>query len=37
MSGFQSFDAEPVTVDLYEVTFLIGFNGSSKTATLQAL
>lgn len=35
--GFQSFAAEPVTVDLADLTFLIGPNGSGKTATLQAL
>ncbi|WP_460060395.1 ATP-dependent nuclease [Pseudomonas sp. S2_A05] len=35
--GFQSFGAEPVTVDLADLTFLIGPNGSGKTATLQAL
>ena len=35
--GFQSFGAEPVTVDLSGLTFLIGPNGSGKTATLQAL
>lgn len=35
--GFQSFGVEPVTVDLSELTFLIGPNGSGKTATLQAL
>ncbi len=35
--GFQSFGAEPATVDLADLTFLIGPNGSGKTATLQAL
>ena len=35
--GFQSFGAEPVTIDLENLTFLIGPNGSGKTATLQAL
>lgn len=35
--GFQSFGAEPVTVDLADLTFVIGPNGSGKTATLQAL
>lgn len=35
--GFQSFGAEPVTVDLSDLTFLIGPNGSGKTATLQGL
>lgn len=35
--GFQSFGVDPVTVDLSDLTFLIGPNGSGKTATLQAL
>ena len=35
--GFQSFGSEPVTVDFRKLTFLIGPNGSGKTATLQAL
>lgn len=35
--GFQSFGAKPVTVDLSDLTFLIGPNGSGKTATLQSL
>lgn len=35
--GFQSFGAQPVTVDFADLTFLIGPNGSGKTATLQAL
>jgi len=35
--GFQSFGAVPVTIDLSDLTFLIGPNGSGKTATLQAL
>ncbi|MGF6167093.1 putative ATP-dependent endonuclease of OLD family [Pseudomonas moraviensis] len=35
--GFQSFGAEPVPIDLSDLTFLIGPNGSGKTATLQAL
>jgi len=35
--GFQSFGVEPETVDLSDLTFLIGPNGSGKTATLQAL
>ena len=34
---FQSFGAEPEIVDLSDLTFLIGPNGSGKTATLQAL
>ncbi len=35
--GFQSFGAKPVTIDFRKLTFLIGPNGSGKTATLQAL
>ncbi|MBI6909779.1 ATP-dependent nuclease [Pseudomonas palleroniana] len=35
--GFQSFGAEPVIIDFRKLTFLIGPNGSGKTATLQAL
>lgn len=35
--GFQSFGSKPVTIDLQNLTFLIGPNGSGKTATLQAL
>lgn len=35
--GFQSFGSSPVTIDLESLTFLIGPNGSGKTATLQAL
>ncbi|AHZ80373.1 MULTISPECIES: AAA family ATPase [Pseudomonas] len=35
--GFQSFGVKPVTIDLESLTFLIGPNGSGKTATLQAL
>jgi predicted ATPase len=35
--GFQSFGVEPEIVDLSDLTFLIGPNGSGKTATLQAL
>ncbi|WP_339535479.1 AAA family ATPase [Pseudomonas hunanensis] len=35
--GFQSFGVTPVTIDLESLTFLIGPNGSGKTATLQAL
>ncbi|MEN5112228.1 AAA family ATPase [Pseudomonas sp. TWI672] len=35
--GFQSFGAEPVVIDFEKLTFLIGPNGSGKTATLQAL
>ncbi|HBO5355058.1 TPA: AAA family ATPase [Pseudomonas aeruginosa] len=35
--GFQSFGSKPITIDLENLTFLIGPNGSGKTATLQAL
>ncbi|AXI64401.1 ATP-dependent endonuclease [Pseudomonas kribbensis] len=35
--GFHSFGAQPVTIDFEKLTFLIGPNGSGKTATLQAL
>lgn len=35
--GFQSFGLEPTTVSFEDLTFLIGPNGSGKTAALQAL
>lgn len=35
--GFQSFGAVPVTIDFQNLSFLIGPNGSGKTATLQSL
>lgn len=37
LSGFQSFGQEPTELNLEEITYLIGPNGSGKTATLQAL
>ena len=37
ISGFQSFGTEPTEVSLENITYLIGPNGSGKTATLQAL
>jgi putative ATP-dependent endonuclease of OLD family len=36
-SGFQSFGAAPTDLSLENVTYLIGPNGSGKTAALQAL
>lgn len=37
LSGFQSFGPEPTELSLEEITYLIGPNGSGKTAVLQAL
>ncbi|HEY6872396.1 MAG TPA: AAA family ATPase [Geobacteraceae bacterium] len=37
ISGFQSFGPERTEIDLPTLTFLIGPNGSGKTAVLQAL
>ena len=37
LSNFQSFGAAPTEVLLEEITYLIGPNGSGKTAALQAL
>lgn len=37
LSSFQSFGAAPTEVLLEEITYLIGPNGSGKTAALQAL
>jgi len=37
LSNFQSFGAEPTTLSLESLTYLIGPNGSGKTALLQAL
>ncbi|MEZ2583400.1 ATP-dependent endonuclease [Kluyvera intermedia] len=37
LSGFQSFGQEPTELNLEEITYLIGPNGSGKTAALQAL
>ncbi|MEI8665944.1 AAA family ATPase [Pseudoalteromonas sp. B28] len=36
-SNFQSFGAEPTELTLEDITYLIGPNGSGKTAVLQAL
>lgn len=37
LSGFQSFGLEPTELGLEDITYLIGPNGSGKTAALQAL
>lgn len=37
LSSFQSFGAVPSEISLEEITYLIGPNGSGKTAVLQAL
>ncbi|WP_386077491.1 ATP-dependent endonuclease [Vreelandella sp. F11] len=37
LSNFQSFGAHPIELGLEEMTYLIGPNGSGKTAALQAL
>lgn len=37
LSNFQSFGAAPTEIRLEEITYLIGPNGSGKTAALQAL
>ena len=37
LSNFQSFGAEPTELTLDDITYLIGPNGSGKTAALQAL
>lgn len=37
LSNFQSFGGEPSELTLEEITYLIGPNGSGKTAALQAL
>lgn len=37
VSGFQSFGPDPTTLHLASRTFLLGANGSGKTAVLQAL
>uniref|UniRef100_UPI0040473A50 ATP-dependent nuclease n=1 Tax=Rheinheimera sp. TaxID=1869214 RepID=UPI0040473A50 len=37
VSNFQSFGAEPTELTLENITYLIGPNGSGKTAALQAL
>ena len=37
LSNFQSFGPVPTEIRLEEITYLIGPNGSGKTAALQAL
>ncbi|WP_283195110.1 AAA family ATPase [Rhizobium sp. AN80A] len=37
LSNFRSFGVTPTTIDLDNMTFLLGPNGSGKTAVLQAL
>jgi len=37
LSNFQSFGEEPTEITLEDITYLIGPNGSGKTAALQAL
>jgi len=37
LSGFQSFGKAPTTITLRKMTYLLGPNGSGKTAVLQAL
>ncbi|MGR2682596.1 ATP-dependent nuclease [Chromobacterium haemolyticum] len=37
LSNFQSFGAQPIELTLEDITYLIGPNGSGKTASLQAL
>ncbi len=37
LKGFQSFGLEPTTIDLDELTYVLGPNGSGKTAVLEAL
>jgi putative ATP-dependent endonuclease of the OLD family len=37
LSNFQSFGPEPTDLTFNDVTYLIGPNGSGKTAALQAL
>ncbi len=37
LSNFQSFGGDPIELTLEDVTYLIGPNGSGKTAALQAL
>ncbi|MGW4489014.1 ATP-dependent nuclease [Amycolatopsis sp. NPDC004368] len=37
LSNFQSFGAEPTTVELEGVTYVLGPNGSGKTTVLEAL
>ncbi|MBN0266524.1 AAA family ATPase, partial [Pseudomonas aeruginosa] len=37
LSNFQSFGVQPTELGLDDITYLIGPNGSGKTAALQAL
>lgn len=37
LSNFQSFGADPTTIDLNDLTYVLGPNGSGKTAVLEAL
>jgi energy-coupling factor transporter ATP-binding protein EcfA2 len=37
LSNFQSFGATPTTIDLADLTYVLGPNGSGKTAVLEAL
>lgn len=37
ISGFQSFGLSPTTIELTDVTYVLGPNGSGKTAVLEAL
>ncbi len=37
LRNFQSFGPEPTTIDLEELTYVLGPNGSGKTAVLEAL
>jgi putative ATP-dependent endonuclease of OLD family len=37
LKNFQSFGSEPTTVELDELTYVLGPNGSGKTAVLEAL
>ncbi len=37
LSNFQSFGPEPTTIDLAALTYVLGPNGSGKTAVLEAL
>jgi putative ATP-dependent endonuclease of OLD family len=37
LTNFQSFGSKPTTIDLEELTYVLGPNGSGKTAVLEAL
>ncbi|MEU0640471.1 AAA family ATPase [Streptomyces albidoflavus] len=37
LSNFQSFGADPTAIDLTDLTYVLGPNGSGKTAALEAL